>query len=68
VFGDVWNDPNEPKWNKDIRFPPGSLVFKVLMSDGTDKELPFMKGSPEWQAVSLIALRFFNWLTLNFHL
>jgi hypothetical protein len=53
VLGGVWKDPNEPNWNKDIRFPPGSLTFKALMSDATDKELPFMRGSPEWQAVSL---------------
>jgi hypothetical protein len=51
VLGGVWKDPNEPNWNKDIRFPPGSLTFKALMSDATDKELPFMRGSPEWQAV-----------------
>jgi len=51
VLGGVWADPNEPNWSKDVRFPPGALIFKVLFTDATDEELPTMKGSPEWQAV-----------------
>lgn len=52
VFAKVWDDPANPKWDDDVRFPEGSVVFKILMTDASDKELPFMKNSPTWKAVS----------------
>lgn len=54
VFGKIWlPDPANPKWDSSVTFPRGSVVFKILMSDATDSELPFMKGSPKWSAVRI---------------
>ncbi|KAL8797819.1 MAG: hypothetical protein Q9195_000171 [Heterodermia aff. obscurata] len=30
VFGQVWKDPSNPQWTKDVKFPEGTCVFKVL--------------------------------------
>jgi hypothetical protein len=51
VFGEMWKDPNDPKWEKDIAFPPGTAVFKLLFTNATNDELPNMVGSPTWKAV-----------------
>ncbi|KAG8909046.1 hypothetical protein FRC01_007179, partial [Tulasnella sp. 417] len=51
VFGGVWANPNKPVWNHDLKFPPGSCVFKLLFSSATDDQVPLMKGSPSWPAV-----------------
>ncbi|KAG8966818.1 hypothetical protein FRC05_002381 [Tulasnella sp. 425] len=51
VFGGVWADPNQPIWNDNLKFPHGTVVFKLLFTTATDEEVPTMKGSPTWQAV-----------------
>ncbi|KAG9081994.1 hypothetical protein FRC07_014356, partial [Ceratobasidium sp. 392] len=51
VYGQMWKDPNNPSWEKDVQFPEGSVVFKVLMTDASDKDLPTQRGSPTWSAV-----------------
>ncbi|KAG8693644.1 hypothetical protein FRC08_008989 [Ceratobasidium sp. 394] len=51
VYGQMWQDPNKPSWDRDIQFPEGSLVFKVLMSNASDEDVPTQKGSPIWSAV-----------------
>lgn len=33
LFGKVWADPNNPKWEKDLKFPLGTCVFKVCSLD-----------------------------------
>lgn len=48
----MWKDPNSPKWTEDIKFPVGSLIFKLLFTDATDLEVPSMVGAPGWDAVS----------------
>ncbi|KAH8681759.1 hypothetical protein BX600DRAFT_544267 [Xylariales sp. PMI_506] len=50
VFGDIWQNPNNPRWEK-FKFPIGTCVFKILMTDAKDSEIPSMKGSPSMQAV-----------------
>ncbi|KAG9000803.1 hypothetical protein FRB90_011740 [Tulasnella sp. 427] len=51
VFGGVWADPSKPVWNKHIKFPAGTCVFKLLFTTATHEEVPTMKGSPAWHAV-----------------
>jgi hypothetical protein len=51
TFGKAWQDPNKPVWNDDLKFLPGTGVFKFLLTTATDKQVPTMKGSPEWKAV-----------------
>ena len=53
VFGKIWKtDPAYPNWDSSVSFPCGSVLFKILLTDANDQELPFMKGSPCWRAVS----------------
>ncbi|KAG8724663.1 hypothetical protein FRC09_015807 [Ceratobasidium sp. 395] len=48
VYGQMWKDPNNPSWEEDVQFPEGSVVFKVLMTDASDEDLPTQRGSPTW--------------------
>jgi hypothetical protein len=52
VLGYIWADPNNPRVDQGIWFPEGSIVVKTIFSTATDEELPTMKGSPTWDAVS----------------
>jgi hypothetical protein len=29
IFGQMWADPNNPRWDSDLQFPIGSVTFKV---------------------------------------
>jgi hypothetical protein len=52
VLGFVWADPNKPRTDQDLWFPDGSVAVKTIFTTATDEELPSMKGSPAWDAVS----------------
>ena len=49
----MWKDENNPKWDENITFPHGSLVFKLLFAHATEQEIPTLKGAPKWKAVRL---------------
>lgn len=51
----IWADPANPEWSQNVQFPEGSVVFKILMTDATDDELPLMAASPSWKVVCLLA-------------
>ncbi|KAJ6569598.1 hypothetical protein B0H19DRAFT_700414 [Mycena capillaripes] len=51
VFGGVWANPSNPVWDKDLEFPQGTCVFKLLLTTATDEQVFTMKGSPHWDAV-----------------
>ena len=51
VFGQIWKDPGNPKWDSHVKFPLGTCVFKVLMTEATEQEVPCLKGAPTLQAV-----------------
>ncbi|KAK3984631.1 hypothetical protein QBC44DRAFT_276908 [Cladorrhinum sp. PSN332] len=51
VFGDIWRDPSNPKWDKHVVFPLGTCVFKVLMTEATEDEVACLKNAPTLQAV-----------------
>lgn len=51
VFGEMWRDPANPKWDKHIVFPLGTCVFKVLMTEATEQEVRCLKGAPTLNAV-----------------
>lgn len=59
MFGGMWADPNDPDWTQDINFPLGTLVFKLLFTNATNDEIPFLQGSPTWEGVRLLHY-FFN--------
>ncbi|TFK44187.1 hypothetical protein BDQ12DRAFT_593696 [Crucibulum laeve] len=54
VFGGMWKDPSNPDWSTDAKFPVGSLVFKFLLTNADDEELPILKGAPTWDALIAI--------------
>ncbi|KAF8299954.1 hypothetical protein DL93DRAFT_2122332 [Clavulina sp. PMI_390] len=51
TFGQAWANPNAPVWNTDLKFHPGTCVFKLLLTTASDEQVPTMKGAPEWRAV-----------------
>jgi hypothetical protein len=51
VFAKIWKDPDNPKWDDHLKFPNGTMVYKILLSTATEKEVPILKGAPTWQAV-----------------
>ncbi|KAF8299951.1 hypothetical protein DL93DRAFT_2122330 [Clavulina sp. PMI_390] len=51
TFGQVWANPNAPVWDTDLKFHPGTCVFKLLFTTATEDQVPTMAGAPEWEAV-----------------
>ncbi|KAI9459777.1 hypothetical protein HD554DRAFT_1611545 [Boletus coccyginus] len=47
ILGDMWADPNNPKWDNHLKFPPGSVICENIFCDIEDEEVPIAKGSPE---------------------
>ncbi|KAF4462444.1 hypothetical protein FALBO_10748 [Fusarium albosuccineum] len=50
TFGEIWKDPSKPKW-ENVKFQLGTCVFKILLTDATNLEVPIMDGSPTMHAV-----------------
>lgn len=46
MLGDIWHDPNEPKWESNLHFPPGSLICENVFADVTEKQVSFVKDTP----------------------
>ncbi|KIJ97424.1 hypothetical protein K443DRAFT_681521 [Laccaria amethystina LaAM-08-1] len=51
VLGEMWKDPNDPQWTKNIDFPWNTVIYKLLFSNATNNEIPFLAGAPHWQAM-----------------
>ncbi|KAF8425340.1 hypothetical protein EV426DRAFT_532203 [Tirmania nivea] len=51
VFGKMWRDPNDPDWSGDVKFPLGTCVFKILLTDATEEEIMTLKGAPTMKGV-----------------
>jgi hypothetical protein len=47
-IGRVWQRPDAPQLH-DIRFPVGTVVFKLLFADIPRAQVPFLKNPVEWQ-------------------
>jgi len=45
----VWQDPSFPK-TKDFAFPDGAYAIKLLFTQATPSEVPYLAGSLEWDA------------------
>lgn len=50
VIGQFWNDPANPNSSMP-RFPVGTVVFKLLFTDATSTEVPYLAESLEWEAM-----------------
>lgn len=49
AFHEVWKKVYEPEM-KPIKFLNGSVAFKLIFTEATSEEVPFLRGSPEWKA------------------
>ena len=51
TFGQAWANPNKPEWNDNLKFHPGTCVFKLLFTTASDDQVFTMAGSPAFPAV-----------------
>lgn len=49
TIGQVWKDPMNPN-TKNVNFPEGTVSFKILFTTAPESQVPYLKGSPEWEA------------------
>lgn len=49
TLGQVWKDPNKPNVDN-VRFPEGTVSFKLLFTEAPVSEVPYLKGAPEIEA------------------
>lgn len=49
TIGQVWRDPNNPDPGR-ARFAPGTVAVKLLFTQATVEQVPYLKGSKEWDA------------------
>lgn len=49
TLGQVWRDPDNPSADN-VKFPEGSVSFKLLFTEAPVSEVPYLKGSPELTA------------------
>lgn len=49
TFGKVWHNGPEPVLQTSV-FPEGTVCFKLLFTAGTEKQVPFLKGTKSWTA------------------
>ena len=49
AFGEMWNKLGQPI-KKHAKFPLNTVTFKLLFTEATPKDIPFLEGSPTWKA------------------
>jgi hypothetical protein len=49
VIGQVWKDHGKPNPAASL-FPNGTVAAKLLFTTGSEAEVPYLKGSPTWNA------------------
>jgi hypothetical protein len=49
TFARVWANPCDPDLS-DVRFPVGTVTFKLLFTSATSVQLPYLAGAPSWDA------------------
>ena len=49
AFGGMWNELGQPI-KKHAKFSLNTVTFKLLFTEATPREIPFLKGSPTWKA------------------
>jgi len=56
LFGQVWKDPANPDFEgpngTGIVFPEGTVSFKLLFTQATPEECPFLKNIPAWEVMT----------------
>jgi len=56
TIGSVWKDPANPNlapsaFNNGVSFPDGTVSFKLLFTQCTPEEAPYLKDAPKWQTM-----------------
>ncbi|XP_035672836.1 uncharacterized protein LOC118413503 [Branchiostoma floridae] len=54
TIGKFWEKPWEPTLTDNVKFPEGTVAFKLLFTEATEADVPSLAGSPEWQAAIAI--------------
>jgi hypothetical protein len=54
TIGRVWRDHQKPDL-KDIRFEPGTVVFKLLFTQATADQVPYLNPPTEWTAYAEVS-------------
>jgi hypothetical protein len=54
TIGRVWRDHLNPDYNN-VRFAPGTVVFKLLFTQATVEQVPFLKPPVEWTAYAEVS-------------
>jgi hypothetical protein len=49
TIGQVWSDPLRPRTTS-IAFPPNTVSIKLLFTEGTSGQVPYLAGSKTWPA------------------
>lgn len=49
TLGQFWKDPEQPN-TKAAMFPEGTVAYKLLFTEATPDQVPYLEGSPVWQA------------------
>ncbi|CAH1249301.1 Hypp8577 [Branchiostoma lanceolatum] len=49
VIGNVWKEPSRPKLDG-VVFPEGTIGLKLLFTEGSAEDIPYLKESPVWHA------------------
>jgi hypothetical protein len=50
VLGRVWANPAGPNPAAAAEFPPGTVAVKLLFTQATPQQVPYLSGAPEWEA------------------
>ncbi|KAI8495106.1 hypothetical protein Bbelb_270920 [Branchiostoma belcheri] len=50
TIGQFWKDPGKPTLTENVNFPPGTVAFKLLFTEATERDIPGLKGSKVWEA------------------
>jgi len=49
IIGRVWQDHGDPDPTAAL-FPNGTVATKLIFTTASEAEVPYLKGSPQWQA------------------
>ncbi|XP_035684551.1 uncharacterized protein LOC118421395 [Branchiostoma floridae] len=50
TIGKFWENPGKPTLTANVSFPPGTVSFKILFTQATERDVPSLEGSKVWQA------------------
>ncbi|KAI8494620.1 hypothetical protein Bbelb_278460 [Branchiostoma belcheri] len=52
TIGKFWKEPGEPTLTNNVLFPEGTVAFKLLFTQATKYDAPYLEGSKEWEVAN----------------